>query len=357
MKLLSILLLSLVSLLQSNNEVDLTFLGDAMQHTAQYQAALSAGGGSRYDYQACFKHVEDDIKNADYAMVNLEVTLGGAPYSGYPCFSAPESYAQQLKDTGFDLFTTANNHCLDRRDKGLIRTIEQLDAMGIPHIGTYVNAQARQEQVPMITTIKGIKFAFLTYTYGTNGIPVQGDVVVNYIDKKIIADDIAAARARGAQVLCVSMHWGVEYVLSPPAEVRDLADFLVDQGVDLIIGGHPHVVEPMEMRHSAPYDKDVLLVYSLGNFVSNMNDIDCRGGAMVKVKVRMNGSKPVVHDARYKLFFVQKPSGPGDNYVVIPENRPDLLRASSRDQFNRFMQRAHDLVMSKNVNVPQDDSK
>jgi len=354
MQFLSILLLSLVSLLQSNNEVNLTFLGDAMQHTPQLNAALAAGGGARHDYSACFKYVEEDIKSADYAVVNLECTLGGTPYMGYPCFSAPESYAQQLKDTGFDLFLTANNHCLDRRDAGLKRTVEQLDAMGMPHIGTYVNKEARDQQVPMLTTINGIKFAFLTYTYGTNGIPVQKDVVVNYIDKNLIARDIAAAREKGAQVLCVAMHWGVEYVLSPPAEVRDLADFLVEQGVDLIIGGHPHVVEPMEMRHSNAYDKDVLLVYSLGNFVSNMNDIDCRGGAMVKVKVTMNGSKPVVHDPRYKLFFVQKPVSRGDNFVVIPENRPDLLRDGSRGEFTRFMQRAHDLVMSKNKGVEQE---
>lgn len=351
MHFLSIFLLSLVSLLQSNNEVSLTFLGDAMQHTPQITAALQAGGGTCHDYSACFKHVEEDIRNADYAVVNLECTLGGKPYKGYPCFSAPEGYAQQLRDTGFDLFLTANNHCLDRRDAGLRRTIEQLDAMGVVHIGTYVNAAARKQQVPLLTTIKDIKFAFLTYTYGTNGIPVQRDVVVNLIDKKTIAADILAARKQGAQVICVAMHWGVEYVLAPPAQVRDLAHFLVEQGVDLIIGGHPHVLQPMEMRHSNAYNKDVLVVYSLGNFVSNMNDIDCRGGAMVKVNVSLSGNKPRVHDARYKLFYVQKPASRGDNYVVIPEDRPDLLRPGQRSEFDRFFSRAHKLVMCNNKGV------
>lgn len=357
MQLLSVLLLSLVSLLQSNNEVDLVFFGDAMQHQPQITAALQAGGGKTYDYSACFKHVESDIKEADWAVANLECTLGGTPYKGYPCFSAPESYAQQLKDVGFDLLLTANNHCLDRRDAGLCRTIDQLNAMGIPHIGTYKNADARKQEVPLITTIKDIKFAFLTYTYGTNGIPVQGDVVVNYIDKKQIAADIALARQRGAQVLCVAMHWGVEYVLQPTAEVRDLADFLVEQGVDLIIGGHPHVVEPMQVRHCNAYDKDVLLVYSLGNFISNMNDIDCRGGAMVKVKVSMDGVKPLIKEPRYKLFYVQKPSFRGDNYVVIPEDRPDLIRSSAKPEFDRFMQRAHTIVMNHNQGVACEDFK
>ncbi len=344
--------LSLVSLLQSNNQVDLMFVGDAMQHSPQLTAAQRSDGS--YDYSPCFRYVEDDIRWADYAVVNLECPLGGRPYTGYPAFSAPDSYAQQLITSGFDLILTANNHCLDRRDHGLRRTISALDSLGIPHIGSYVNAAERARKVPLITTIKGVKFAFLDYTYGTNGIGVQGDVVVDIINRDVIARDIAAARARGAQVLCVNLHWGIEYQLQPVASQIDLGDWLVEQGVDLIIGGHPHVVERMEMRHSKAYDKDVLLVYSLGNFISNQRDIDSRGGAMVKVSVTMNGSKPLVHDARYKLFFVQKPSYRGENYVVVPENRPDLLRADSRSEFARFMQRTHDLVVSKNVNVPQE---
>ncbi|MBQ7690034.1 MAG: CapA family protein [Muribaculaceae bacterium] len=350
MNLLSILALSLVSLLQSNNQVDLVFVGDAMQHSPQLSA--SHRGGGMYDYSACFRYVEDDIRQADYAVVNLECPLGGAPYSGYPAFSAPDSYAAQLKQSGFDLFLTANNHCLDRRDRGLRRTLTALDSLGIPHIGTYANPDERNRQVPLITTIKGVRFAFLCYTYGTNGITVQGDAVVDHIDRSLIARDLQAARDRGAQVLCVNLHWGIEYQLQPVASQRDLADWLVEQGVDLIIGGHPHVVEPMEMRHSQTHDKDVLLVYSMGNFISNQRDIDSRGGAMVKVSVTMNGSKPLVHNPSCKLFFVQKPTFRGENYVLIPENRPDLLRPDSRSEFTRFMQRAHSLVLSHNQGVP-----
>ena len=350
MNLLSVLILSLVSLLQTNNEVNLMFVGDAMQHTPQLTAARQADG--TYDYSRCFTHVEGDIRWADYAVVNLECPLGGAPYTGYPAFSAPDAYARQLYTSGFDLFLTANNHCLDRRDRGLKRTCMALDSLGIPHIGTYVNAEARSRQVPFITTIKGVRFAFLCYTYGTNGIPVQDDAVVDLIDRNRIAADLAAARRAGAQVLCVTLHWGIEYQLKPVESQRTLADWLVEQGVDLIIGGHPHVVEPMEMRHSKAYDKDVLLVYSLGNFISNQNDIDSRGGALVKVSVTMQGSKPHVHGARYKLFFVQKPSYRGENYVLVPENRPELLRPDCRAEFGRFMSRTHELVTSHNVNVP-----
>ena len=352
MNLLSILMLSLMSLLSGNAEVDFVFFGDAMQHSKQYQVAQRANG--TYDYSECFKAVQSDIEEADYAVVNFECTLGGAPYSGYPCFSAPDEYAQQLQKVGFDLFLTANNHCLDRRDKGAVRTINKLDEFGIPHIGTYVNKQARSQQLPFIKDFYGIKVAFLDYTYGTNGIPIQKDVVVDYIDKKVISDDIDKARAAGANVVCVNMHWGVEYTLTPVQVQRDLASFLIDKGVDLIIGGHPHVVEPFEVHHSDKYNKDILLVYSLGNFISNMSDIDCRGGAMVKVKVKMQDGKPVIDSPRYKLFFCQKP-GAGDNtYRVIPEDKPELVRPDSRATFNTFMKRTHDLVMSKNIKVEQD---
>jgi poly-gamma-glutamate synthesis protein (capsule biosynthesis protein) len=345
-------MLSLVSLLESNNTVDLMFVGDAMQHAPQITAAEQPDG--TYDYSPCFQYLVPDIEWADLAIVNLECPLGGKPYTGYPCFSAPDSYARQLRDVGFDLFLTANNHCLDRRDKGLVRTCQTLDSLGIPHIGTYRDMAERNQLMPYIVNVKGMKIAFLDYTYGTNGIPIQGNVIVDFIDQQRIADDIAQARQEGADAICVNMHWGIEYQLKPVASQNTLADFLVSQGVDLIIGGHPHVIEPMEMRYSKEYDKNVLLVYSLGNFISNQSDIDTRGGAMVKVSLRKENGKAVVVEPRYKLFFVQKPQAKGQNYILIPESRPDLLRANSKAEFTRFMQRTHDLVMSHNKDVPQE---
>ena len=353
MNLLSILMLSVVSLLQSNHTINLMFVGDAMQHAPQLTAAQQPDG--TYDYAPCFQYLEDDVKWADRAVVNLECPLGGTPYTGYPCFSAPDSYAQQLRDVGFDLFLTANNHCLDRRDKGLVRTCQALDSLEIPHIGTYHDQHERDKRIPYIINVKGMKIAFLDYTYGTNGIPIQGDVIVDFIDQQQIAEDIALARERGAHAICVNLHWGIEYQLKPVASQRTLADWLVSQGVDLIIGGHPHVVEPMEMRYSKEYDKNVLLVYSMGNFISNQSDVDTRGGALVKVSLRMENGRAVVVDPRYKLFFVQKPVAHGQNYVLIPKARPDLLRPDSKAEFIRFMTRTHDLVTSHNLNVLQEE--
>ena len=347
-------MLSVVSLLQGNHTVNLTFVGDAMQHAPQITAALQPDG--THDYSPCFQYLEEDIRWADLAVVNLECPLGGQPYTGYPCFSAPDSYARQLRDVGFDLFLTANNHCLDRRDKGLVRTCQALDSLGIAHIGTYRNQQERDKAIPLIVNVRGMKIAFLDYTYGTNGIPIQGDVVVDFIDQQLIAADIARARERGAHAICVNLHWGIEYQLKPVAAQRTLADWLVTQGVDLIIGGHPHVVEPMEVRYSEEHDKNVLLVYSMGNFISNQSDIDTRGGAMVKVSLKMVNDHAVIVAPRYKLFFVQKPRAAGQNYVLIPESRPDLLRPDSRSEFDRYMQRTHNLVMANNKDVPAEQT-
>ena len=194
---------------------------------------------------------------------------------------------------GFDFFVTANNHCLDRRDAGAKRTIKRLNEMGIPHAGTYLNEAARDTLCPAIVDVKGVRMAILSYTYGTNGIPVQGNLVVDYINRARIAADIAKAREATADIICACMHWGIEYKLLPVESQRNLANFLIDQGVDLIIGSHPHVVEPMEIRYSEKWGKKVLLVYSLGNFISNQNGTDSRGGAMVKVRLMKQQSGTV----------------------------------------------------------------
>ena len=326
------ILCSVLSLLQGG-DATLVFAGDAMQHDRQIEAARRSDGS--FDYSAYFRHVADYVSAADYAVVNLECTLGGKPYKGYPCFSAPEEYAVALKDAGFDLFLHANNHCLDRRDAGLRRTLDQLDMLGVPHIGTYRNAAERAKNYPFVADVKGMKIAFLNYTYGTNGITVQGDVVVDYIDRAKIHTDIQAARRKGADLVVACMHWGVEYQLVQNKEQELLADWLVDEGVDLVIGGHPHVIQPMQMRR-AKDGRQVLVVYSMGNFISGMRKPDTRGGAMVRVKVGWQNGKPVVKSAGYKLVFVQDPDKSVPNYSLVPADREWLVRADQRSFFDAF---------------------
>lgn len=345
--------LGLFSLMSKQAEVSLVFAGDAMQHIAQVNSAKRAG--DVYDYSECFTEVKDYVSSADYAVVNFETTLGGKPYTGYPCFSTPDSYADALADVGFDLFLNANNHTLDRGYKGLIKTIETLDNKNIPHIGTYINKSSRKILVPYIKNVNGIKISFLNYTYGTNGIKPTNGVTVNYIDTLQIKQDIVKSREVGAEVITVAIHWGEEYNLLPNRSQKKLADFLCNQGVDLIIGGHPHVIQPMEIRHSEKYNKDCLVVYSLGNFISNMKTADTRGGAMVKVILERDFlGKVKIKTANYSLVFTLQPDGI-NNYRVVPVES-DATKAM-KWQCDQFVKNAESIFSKHNVNVKRESAK
>lgn len=301
----------------AQGEITLLFAGDAMMHQAQIEAARCENGA--YDYSGCFTEIEPLLKSADYAVVNLETPLGRSGFTGYPCFNAPVSYAAALKEAGFDLFLTANNHTLDRRDKGLRYTVHALDSLGIPHLGTYPDSEARRHALPMIKDVKGFRIGFLNYTYGTNGITVQGDVVVDYIDRDKIAKDVEDLRNAGAEIIVTAMHWGEEYTLLPVRSQKQLADFLMSLGVDMIIGGHPHVVQPFNMQFNPVTGRNSLVIYSLGNFISNMKTRDTRGGAVAEVKLQRDSCGSVsVSDARYHLVFTVPPSAAERDFKVYP---------------------------------------
>lgn len=329
------------------------FAGDAMQHQAQLDQALLEGDGKRYDYSECFRWIAPEITEADYAVVNLEVPLGGGPrYSGYPCFSAPDSFAQALADAGFDMMLTANNHCLDSGMKAARRTLTALDSLGIDHAGTFHDATDRSKKVPLIKEINGIRFGFLNYTYGTNGIPAKDGMEVALIDKEIISKEMRQTREAGAEILVVMMHWGIEYVLKENAIQRNLAQFLIDNGADMVIGGHPHVIQPMKMIRDEKRGQDVPVVYSLGNFISNMKTGDTRGGAYMRVRVERDSiGKARVMWADYDTFFSAKPTGKGSNFTVIPSHRTDLIPAGQLGHWQIFNRSASKVFDAENVGI------
>lgn len=329
----------------------LLFVGDAMQHQAQLEKAKEIGK-SHYDFSDYYTLIAPEISRADYAVVNLEVPLGGAPdYSGYPCFSAPDSFAETLRDAGFDLFLTANNHCLDRRDKGARRTIHALDSLKIDHIGTYLNTEDRDTLVPLIKNINGFNIAFLNYTYGTNGISPTDGAEVALIDRDKIKEEIAKSRDKGAELVVVTMHWGIEYVLLENNIQRNLADFLIDNGADIIIGSHPHVVQPMKMVSNERENKDVPVVYSLGNFISNMKTADTRGGSMVWVNLtRDSVGKAKVENAEYEILFAAKPEN-HRNFRVIPGWLEDSIPANQKYHWEIFKRGALKVFDKYNENV------
>ena len=349
MELLSIFLLSLIGLLQMNDTTELVFAGDAMQHGWQVKAAAQADGS--YDYSECFTLLEDDIQKAHYAVVNLECPLGGKPYRGYPMFSSPDEYAKQLKHSGFDMLLTANNHCLDSGIAGLKRTISVLDEMGVAHIGTYCDEADRLKRLPLIEDVNGIKIAFLTYAYGTNGFPVRKPIIVDLIDPDLIKKDVEQAREVGADMVCVCMHWGNEYEQLPSKSQRELVRYMKDLGVEMVIGSHPHVVQPMEMCYGEHNGVGMVTAYSLGNFISNQNDLNSRGGAMVKIRLTRYENYPVILDVIPKLFFCQKPLNKGDNYRLIPQNLIDSVRPDSKRKFEQFMLNTNVLFKKYNINI------
>lgn len=360
MNLLGILAFSLLSFITGADSVgapagaDLLFVGDAMQHQAQLDRARELGGGKGYDWNECYSLIAPDITAADYAVCNLEVPLGGGPdYSGYPCFSAPDNYALALKDAGFDMFLTANNHCLDRGDKGARATLMALDRLGVDHIGTYADSLQRTRLVPFIKDIKGFKVGFLNYTYGTNGIEPRDGIEVSMIDRDRMAREIKATRKAGAEIVVVAVHWGVEYVLLPGQAQKDLAQFLVDQGVDMVIGGHPHVIQPMEVVRNEAENKDVLVVYSLGNLISNMKTADTRGGALVKARIERGADgKARFVRAAYDTFFSQKPHGVRGNFKVVPSRMADRIPAAQKGHWELFDRNARRIFNQHNRNVP-----
>jgi poly-gamma-glutamate synthesis protein (capsule biosynthesis protein) len=299
-----------------SQEVTLLFAGDAMQHQSQIDQAFREG---RYDYSSYFQYLKEEIASADLAVVNLEATLAGPPYKGYPQFSAPDEYAWALKDAGFDIFLNANNHIVDRGNAGILRTLSALDSMGIAHTGVFGNRDEKAQNYPLIVEKEGICFAFLNYTYGTNGFYATPPIAVNYIQKDSIRQDIQKAKNRGADLIIATMHWGVEYKLTPNKIQENLAEFMMQEGVDLIIGAHPHVVQPSKAVSDSAGNIKHIVVYSLGNLISGMVAPNTEGGQLIKVTLQKDKDAVRIQSAAYALIYRHKAKeGRKINYTVVP---------------------------------------
>lgn len=294
-----------------------------MQHKAQLDVAKTKDG---YDYSPYFKYVEDEIKAADIAVVNLETTLPGSGFTGYPRFGSPDEYAFALKDAGFDVFLTANNHILDKDKRGLERTVRILDSMKVKHTGVFVNSDKRELFYPLMIIKNGIRIAMLNYTYSTNGYVTKAPNIVNYIDRSQILKDIKAAKHMKADIIIANIHWGVEYVLKHNNEQKSLANFLLKNGVRLVIGGHPHVVQPIDIKKEGDSIRSVV-VYSMGNFISAMKPVNTTGGMMVKIDISKDDNGNVsVDKCDYSLVWVNK--------LMKDKNTPSFFELLPVEDFN-----------------------
>ncbi|MDH5657564.1 MAG: CapA family protein, partial [Spirochaetia bacterium] len=253
-----------------HHSVSFSVVGDIMQHDLQIETAYNPSCKC-YEYKPVFEPVKEYLEKADITIGNLETTLPGDPkkYSGYPEFGAPDSLVTALDYVGFDILTTANNHSLDKGKSGLKRTIKVLDQKGIVHLGTYSSHTEHKKNRVLFVHKNGIKFALLNYTYGTNGIAVPKDVVVNLIDDKKIMEDMALAREAKPDVIVVLYHFGGEYLRQPDEYQKKYVNLAFNEGADIVLGGHPHVLQPFEVKNVKDKfgkQKNRLVIYSLGNF-------------------------------------------------------------------------------------------
>lgn len=324
------------SSLPSEDTIRLVFVGDIMTHGPQIAAATRGGG--RYDFSSSFALIADQIQRADLAVGNLETTFGGSPYTGYPQFSSPEALGWALRDVGFDVLTTANNHSCDRGRRGVLGTLAVLDSLGIATTGSYRNAQERAECVPLILPVRGHKLALLAYTYGTNGMPQPHPAIVDTINRAQIARDLARADSLGADYKVVQIHWGIEYQQAPNQAQRSLAHWLAQQGVQAIIGSHPHVVQSSEYLAGRDARDSTFVIYSLGNFVSNQNTpAGVRGGMLLELSLTRGSNSRWRTTPRYQYTFVEKRTAQGEAcYRIHPASLQDsadlgLSPTESRD--------------------------
>ncbi|GAA3402229.1 CapA family protein [Paenibacillus hodogayensis] len=270
----------------------LAAVGDVLIHSSVYKDARTADG---YDFRPMFEPVKRYIEEADIALANQESMIGGEELglSDYPRFNGPYEVGDAVKDCGFDVVNLANNHTLDRGIQAVVNTIQHYSQLGLLYTGAYLSPQDRGQ----IRTLEknGITFALLSYTYGTNGIPVpEGKTyMLNLIDLPAIRKDVVQARSL-ADVVVVSFHFGQEYADMPNDEQKTVARAAAEAGADIIIGHHPHVLQPAEWIQTAD-GRRTFVVYSLGNFIAAQEGNRERTGGIMQLTIEKTVKDGTTH--------------------------------------------------------------
>ncbi|MEW4222930.1 CapA family protein [Rossellomorea marisflavi] len=271
-------------------------IGDILLHDRVYEDAEKDGS---YDFAPMFAGVKDILNSPDFLIANQESAPGGTKIglSTYPSFNSPHEIVDTLQDVGVDVVTTANNHSIDRGEKGLLSAIDYYEKVSMPYVGTFKNPE---DQATIRTfNVNGIKFALLSYTYGTNGIPVPSgkEYLVNLIDENNMINEVKRARELDVDMVVMSLHWGNEYERFPNEEQKRLGKLMTDSGVDIILGHHPHVLQPIE-KVKTEDGREAVIVYSLGNFLSGQKDDYKDIGGMAVITVNKT-----IQDGRVTLSY------------------------------------------------------
>lgn len=308
----------------NHDTLTIRVLGDVMMHTDQIRNADK--GGDSYDFSSYFSLIEDEIKKADLAIANMEFTLAGKPYSGYPCFSAPDQFADYLTDCGFDIFLAANNHIFDKGAKGTERTLDIYrrlkEERGIMFTGIASDEEELAKNNPLIVSAKGIRLGILNMTYGTNVGAGSHWPKTNYMASlSQISSALSKAEEADADITMVFPHWGIEYDLKHSAKQEETAAWLAENGADMIIGAHPHVIQDFQTIETleAGEKKNVPVAYSLGNAVSNMSARNTQLELMATVRIVRHGNGDIeTLPIEFTYLWCSRPGGYNSSYTVIP---------------------------------------
>lgn len=343
-------------------EAKILAVGDIIVHEIQLRQAYDTQTGG-YDFGPSFEYISKYIKEADLALGNLETTFGGQEnlrYAGYPLFNSPDELAVNLKEAGFDLLATANNHSLDTGERGLYRTIEIIEKAGLKSFGTARTLEERN--TPLVVEVNGINIALLAYTDSTNGIPIPAgkDYIINFANKhseagfdrfrEEISTDIKRARVHGADIVAVYMHWGYpEYIFNPDPNQQRMARIVAEAGGDIIFGAHVHVIQPMEYLTVTGEDgsvRETLVVYSMGNFMSNQHfsrhfnipteEVEYGLAPRVYIKKNMTTGETFIEKVDYLITWCQRRVTNDDWHRVLPlhevlNSPPEAFKVSAQD--------------------------
>lgn len=297
--------------------ITIAAIGDILIHDTVFEDARTTDS---FDFKPMLAPVKEALMKPDILLANQETILGGIELglSGYPTFNSPREVGEALMDAGVDIVSTANNHTLDKGEKGVQSSMSYMTEVGLPYVGSFKDQEDKQRL--RILNHSGINIAYLSYTYGTNGIPVpEGkDFLVNLIDKAAMKEEIHRAK-EVSDVVVMSIHWGNEYQRFPDTIQQELAQFIVDEGVDVVFGHHPHVLQPMEWL-KAQDGRQALVIYSLGNFLSGqMWDYkDIGGMASVDIIKQVSPKGTTVELANPAFFPTYVASKGQRNYKVVP---------------------------------------
>lgn len=296
-------------------------IGDVMLHTGQIDWSRKAAPDGEFEFGPYFERLRQDLEDADLSVANMEFTLAGEPYTGYPAFSAPDAYADYVASMGVDVFLTANNHILDKGLRGADRTLRRYRDMSssgsyrrLEYTGSGLDSADFAAVNPLFIPVRGMLVAIVNFTYGTNMRQSEGyPRILRQSDTTYIRDALHAARDRGADLIVAMPHWGVEYVHTHNRQQEALARFLAAEGADVIVGAHPHFVQDMQVL-----DGGVSVYYSLGNAVSNMSAKETQVELMLTLRlVRHKDGTTELLTPEHSWLWCSRPGQFKDGYCVL----------------------------------------